>query len=246
MIVNPTNQVENLPITFEDIKELKRTLNLSENKTLKAARVIRKGKRKILEGNLKSKLTHSSHVLDDYFECVNLDFTSETNGKVETISKDVIICKDLEKFIDYVICTRNVTEPHLKFGTDGGGKFLKICLSFQSSKIVENEARVSRKEQAENFKNSGVKKLFMLAIVQSTQENYNNIKILWDRLNINQFLSAERNGTITMDLKLANIICGLMNHASTHPCTWCVSKKNNFELDAELRTITRRLNNFKQ
>lgn len=35
-----------------------------------------------------------------------------------------------------------------------------------------------------------------------------------------------------------------MNHASAHPCTWCVSQKNNLETVGELRTISRITNNY--
>ena len=51
-------------------------------------------------------------------------------------------------------------------------------------------------------------------------ENYANIKAIWDKLDINQI---DRPYKIAADLKMANILFGLMSHSSCHPCT-CINK----------------------
>lgn len=48
------------------------------------------------------------------------------------------------------------------------------------------------------FKDSSVKKLFIVAIAPSTQENYNNVFKIWNLLDFNQLLYI-----ISTDLKLA-------------------------------------------
>lgn len=143
--------------------------------------------------------------------------------------------------------SRNIDEKHLKFGIDGGGGFLKVCLSIQSDTdydLIENEKKCIRQSysdgiRAKKSKNSSVKKLFILALAPSSQENYVNVFQLWEALGINDF-----KGTIATDLKLANIIVGIMSHASSFPCCWCYADKYNLGNDGELRYIGSGLKNY--
>lgn len=56
--------------------------------------------------------------------------------------------------------------------------------------------------------------------------------MLWSTIGINKF-----EGSVATDLKLANILIGIMGHSSIHPCTWCIAEKSNLHERAELRTI---------
>ena len=47
----------------------------------------------------------------------------------------------------------------------------------------------------------------------------------------------ERKFTIATDLKLCNILLGLMSHSSCHPCCWCDIKKDDLRNNGVLRTI---------
>lgn len=88
-----------------------------------------------------------------------------------------------------------------------------------------------------NFLDSGVKKLFIIGLT-NIEESYRNIRKLWNLLNLNVF--CEKHGdrlTITANLKLANILYGLMAHSSTHPCTWCNISKNKLHEKGLLRTV---------
>ena len=49
--------------------------------------------------------------------------------------------------------------------------------------------------------------------------------------------SIERPFTIAKDLKLCNILLGLMNHSSNHPCCWCNITKNNLAKKGQQRTF---------
>lgn len=81
------------------------------------------------------------------------------------------------------------------------------------------------------FKDSGVKKLFVLAIAKCAQENYENVCENWRMLEINKYL-----GTIATDLKLANILVGIMSHSSSYPCCWCLCGKNDLKNGGPHRT----------
>ena len=88
--------------------------------------------------------------------------------------ENFIVCNDVNKLIELVKTSRQVNDQvHLKFGIDGGGGFLKICLSIQllNENGIENN---SRKRQtydegvtAKKMKDSGVKKLFFIGLANS-------------------------------------------------------------------------------
>lgn len=245
IITRPKNE-KRIQIKKEIMCALQVTLNLSENQTLKAAKIFRNGSRKVIEPNLIKELKTRSHALDNFFEYVEFDFLSETNKEVKKIKQKVVVCKDLAQFIEFILEYRGiVNDYHLKFGVDGGGKFLKFCLSVQSKDSFEfHEGDADKRSSA--FKDSGVKKLFVIAIAQNIPENHNNINVIWERLQINKFLTKDRDGTVSTDLKVANIIFGLMSHTSSHPCTWCLSKRISLDTIGEMRTIARCNENFKE
>lgn len=50
--------------------------------------------------------------------------------------------------------------------------------------------------------------------------------------------------TIACDLKMANILAGLMSHASAHPCTWCCAKREHLGRPGLSRTLTDNEENY--
>ena len=82
-------------------------------------------------------------------------------------------------------------------------------------------------------------KLFIIGLTQFSEENHYNLSILWNLLHLTDF-----QGTIAADLKLTNILVGLMSHSSTYPCTWCTSQKEDLSIMGELRTIGSCIANF--
>ncbi|KAJ6642836.1 hypothetical protein Bhyg_07790, partial [Pseudolycoriella hygida] len=75
------------------------------------------------------------------------------------------------------------------------------------------------------FLDSGVKKVFIVGIAPGIQESYTNVSALWSAIDVNSI-----NCTFAVDLKLANIISGLMTHSSAHPCTYCDAPKNELDI----------------
>ena len=98
--------------------------------------------------------------------------------------------------------------------------YLKVNLSIfdKNDPFPQVKGNVSKK-----FKESGVKKVFILALVPGIQENYVNVKRIW----INLQLHLLQRYTIATDLKLCNILLGIMSHASCHPRCWCDIHKDN-------------------
>ena len=63
--------------------------------------------------------------------------------------------------------------------------------------------------------------IFWIGISEVNAENHNNVSLIWDILQMYKF-----KGSMAADLKIANILLGLMSHASSFPCTWCTEHKD--------------------
>ena len=115
----------------------------------------------------------------------------------------------------------------MRVGLDSGGGFLKVCMS-----IFNLSGTTSQKVSAKKFKDSGVKKVIIIAISPNVPENYVNIKKMWLNIGLH---TTSRKFTIATDLKLCNILLGLMSHSSKHPCCWCDIDKDNLDKKGKQR-----------
>ena len=73
----------------------------------------------------------------------------------------------------------------------------------------------------------------VLAIVEGIPEEYENVKTIMARLNLN---IRKLNYVFTMDVKLMMIVLGLMSASSSFPCPFCEISKD-FEGTAPPRTL---------
>lgn len=69
-------------------------------------------------------------------------------------------------------------------------------------------------------KDTGVKMLFLLAVVPGIPEKFKNVSQVWNLLQLNNLKIF-----VAADLKMINILLGLMGHSSTYPCPYCVTMK---------------------
>ena len=100
--------------------------------------------------------------------------------------------------------------------------------------MAMNKLKVAKTNCKKGLKTLGVKKAIIIAIVPHAQENYYNIKRLWLETAMDKF---SRSFTIATDLKLCNILLGLMSHSATHPCCWCDKINDKLHLKGLSRTI---------
>lgn len=227
---NATN-VEQSMMSVDDVMKIQASYRLTQNQTLGIASMLRQStkNRKVIEPNLKEKLSARIHTLDDFFALKYFHFKNIKANKTTDAPRFTVYCKNLSGFINYVIEKREVSRFHLKFGMDGGGGSLKVSLSIQSIDDDNGDSAMDQSKRqtyedgvaSKRFRDSGVKKLFIIGLAESTQENYENVSQLWSEIDINKC-----NGTISTDLKLANIAAGLMPHSSLFPCTFCIANKN--------------------
>ena len=114
----------------------------------------------------------------------------------------VMVCNNLPGLLDMILQGRDGEEDEnliIRIGIDGAGGFLKICMSvFDKNDPVPNaKSGVSYK-----FKESGVNKLFLLAIVSDVPQKYVNVKRIWTALGLQ---TLQKRFTIATDLELCNI-----------------------------------------
>ena len=72
----------------------------------------------------------------------------------------------------------------------------------------------------------------LVAVAEELPETYENVRQIWSLIQVYRvkFIAA-------CDLKLANILCGLQAHSSSHPCSWCSIDFTNLEKAGALRTL---------
>ena len=97
----------------------------------------------------------------------------------------------------------NRDDLFIRIGIDGGGGFLKIGLSVfeldETATIISARCKLSS-GLTSKFKDSGVKRSFILALVPDVQENYRNVKLLWIKTGLN---TMRHQFSIACDLKCA-------------------------------------------
>ena len=224
--------------TGEQLFGLQQDLGLSNTQTRVLAQDLRlaTGSRKAVEPEFKESLTKHSHCLDEYFEEMKISYVRvDKDTKVrENFEQSTVVCNDLPKFVDLVLRKRSLENSEfllVKVGIDGGGGFLKICLSIFD---IDNPVSANKTGLSKKFKDSGVKKVFLIAVVPDVPENYVNVKKLWINLGLHKL---DRRFTIATDLKLCNILLGMMSHSSCHPCCWCDVEKSHLKTKGNQRTI---------
>ena len=231
---------KNQVLSNDDMNDIRLSLSLSDRETLKLSTHVRSAAstKLAVEGNLKQTLYQMNHQIDDLFQVTNIDFVKiEKNEIVEKTPRWSVVCRDVDELIRRTKERRQFGDEEIliKVGIDGGGGFLKICLS-----IFEFEPNSQPAKHA-CFKNSGVKKLLIVGLAPSVQENYTNLRKLWIILGLHKL---QHKYTIATDLKLCNILLGIMAHGSSHPCCWCDASKNYLQYIGERRTLKSLETNF--
>ena len=202
------------------------------------------GSRKSVENKVIHVFQERRHQFDEFFKVTSLVYRVKNNEtKVdENVERYSVLCNDVSGFIDLILEKRDREWGEnilLRIGLDGGGGFFKIMLSvFDKDDPYPNVNTALSKK----FKESGVKKAFIIALVPKISENYINVKRLWINLKLQDL--RFRQFTIATDLKLCNIILGMMSHSSCHPCCWCDTDKDNLNKKGTARTIGSLMNLF--
>lgn len=236
-------------ISSDTLEKMKSNLNLSDRKLYGLAAAINSESNGSVrfEKHFKQRMKNDTHKFDEFFEVCDFSFVKEKQNVKSDAAGKAVICKNLQGFIDCVTKKRSAGEVHIKFGIYGGGGYLKFCMSLlltNVSTILDAQEFKKKKNCNKKFSEGGVKKLFIICIAPDVQENYTNISLIWKKLNMDVHL--ENGGTIAADLKIVNMICGLMSSASTYPCPYCDTCTNNLFCSGDSRTVIQCDNNYKE
>ena len=103
--------------------------------------------------------------------------------------------------------------------------------------IIEG-SRVTREDgigSGNDYKSTGRKKIFLLALAEKVPENYENCQQIIKKVGVNNLVDKY---SFSGDLKILNILGGLMSCSSKCPCFFCQARydKGVWEKDAPLRT----------
>ena len=226
----------------ENMATIQTNMNLSNKQTLELASHFRtaSSSRTVVEPHLKATLLERNHRLDHLFSVEDARFVmKEDKNGVSWVNKPLVYCNDLQQLVMNAEGSRGKSYSNVKIGIDGGGGFLKVCLTLHNvnnSEQIAQRQRYSDGVAAKTLKDTSVKKLFIVALTPNVPENYRNVVFVWQKLGVEQL---QQKWTVATDLKLANVLVGLMAHGSNHPCTWCTVSRDNLRLGraGESRTL---------
>jgi hypothetical protein len=209
---------QGVQLSCSTVVAVKTALNLGNNQTTKAAKIIREetGCRKAVEAGLKDELRMQGRSLERFFRVEEMEFVRKDGTSMVSVQRPVAFCCDLSGLLNHVCSVRDLNpgSVNLKLGIDGGANSIKVCLSVTAP---EQPTPTPRRRQSDSqLLDSGVKKLFLLCVVEDVQEQYDNIAVLLHAVDISSI-----HFTLACDLKLANMISGIQGHASAHPCIYC-------------------------
>lgn len=198
-------------VSANDLFELQRNMNCSNNtmRSFIVTFIRKKYGRKSIPSNVDSLLTNRDSQLRSFFATERV-----TDGDGDFIT--LVYCTDVMAFIEHVVSSRALFHPQAKIGIDGGAGFFKVCLTIWDSQ---------RLGESESSHLSGVKRTFIIAISPTLKEKYHNLKTVLDKLQIDEIDFAH---TYSVDLKVANLLCGIQSHGCTYPCVFCECPKSDF------------------
>ena len=224
----------------DDMIAIRKDGNLSSRQTITIMEDLNKAAgRRVFETSTKQKMHTKNHSLDRFFEHMMIQFTRKVKGTQinENFDQHAILVTDFQGLIDEILKVRNLERNNclVKVGLDGGGGFFKICTSVFD--LMGRGLSTSASTFGKDFLDTGVKKIFIVALAPETPENFFNLEKLWVAAGMTSITWDYSNCTIASDLKLLNIILGLMSHSSLHPCCWCESDKYHLHEKGPQRTI---------
>lgn len=112
-----------------------------------------------------------NRMVDNFFSTIELEFEKSNND----FKRHLTYCNNVASFLEIVFSQRqyDISETPVKVGIEGGGGFLKVCLSFYN--ITLSSSPTLRNNNNNKYSDSGVKKLFIIRIVDDVPENYKNV-----------------------------------------------------------------------
>ena len=224
--------------SHENLKRLQAANNFSDRavKSIAAAFRVVAG-RKSIEPNLSSSLVERNKSLEYLFnvKCLKMKEKFKGEDKINSpdglqldengykdILREGVFCKDCDDLLKLVVRERglNPHESDVHVGFDGGQGILKIGFTVtpKDSNIYNSKGRSSYREgvAAKSAKHSSVKKLIILAAVPNVPENYSNVKLILNELNMEAL-----EFTYSADVKMLMTLVGKSAGKPKFGCPFC-------------------------
>ena len=221
-IGQPKKVSEASPLSVKEVLDIQIEANLSDNQVLSVLKNLRlKWGWKAVESNIREALVERKGVFEKYFDVENTTFEDGEGGKFES---PFVFCSDICGFVETLAFLRgyNFTDLAQKIGMDSGKGHLRMILTMYDEEDilpVHTMSRVTRDEGiggGTGYKLTGRRKIMIVASAPKVPENHHNCSIFIDKANINSLVYK-----FTGDLKLYNIVGGLMSSSAKHPCIYC-------------------------
>jgi hypothetical protein len=220
-------------LTTTDMVKVQNNTGLSNNKIRGLASTLNKSfGARLVEPNFREDFASVGKKLEAFFTTTTVCDSS----KKDNSGTKVVHCISLSEFVAMVSEERGISKSSTitKIGIDGGGNFLKFSLSIIDTKRspMQGAGQKATSLTASKSLDSGVKKQLIVAIAENLPENYENLKAIFSLLG-----QVGSPFFVACDMKVANILCGIQSHSSSHPCCWCDITSDNLQSKGKPRTI---------
>lgn len=194
--------------SLQQVIRIKQALNLSQNQTRVLSRELRTTesgykKNRVVKG-LHKMLHGVSHSMDDLFKVVKVGGHSG------------VICHNLVQFLERIKTHRGIPNPYVQIGIDSGGGSLKVTMT------IRETPQEGQGKSGKIYKDSGVKKIFLIGEIVGAAETHSIVKELWNKLRLNEFYEKQK-FYIAADLKMVNDLVGISTFSATNPCCYCTA-----------------------
>ena len=181
----------NKPILSSELSNLKTDCKLSQQQSKQIANFFRTWKgRDSFESGALDKLKDVDKALENYFtsKTVLMDSSNKSERMDETkVTQTLVYFHNLPGLVDH-ICEHRGFSPgdkyFIKIGIDGGGSILKICLNIEKfdeisrQDIQKGKWSYAAGASSKEFKDSGVRKLRIIGIIEGVSESFDNLKVI--------------------------------------------------------------------
>ena len=213
------------PLSHQDMLNFKVKYGVSNRDTLKFAHDYRtKHGRGSVQSHLGNFLVQQTDIEASFLELT----TIEINLGGELVTKVCVIARDLQALIDHIKEARNINEEVclVKLMGDTGGKFFKMSVAVINldrlrKLLAEGKARATYADGPflVDDNDNGINALFIAALVPKCKEDYLLVSQVIKKLKVERL--RERRWVSGGDQKYTNLVCGIGEHSSTFPCSWC-------------------------
>ena len=198
-------------VTEKEVINMIADFDLSDIKMLKILRRLKKlfGKKAFTAG-IREALIERKKGLTKYFKEEETTFYDSSG---EELKRRFVYTEELEMLLEFILQERDIEEEAVKWVNvelDSGQKRMLVVLQIGDG-------------IANNVKDTSTKRAIIIAFVDDIPETYDNLSIILDKLKVHLI---KYNHKFVSDLKLGNILLGVMECGSRHGCPHCKGKKD--------------------